>query len=490
MDDEIQLGEMTQAQPETSIRPDEDAHFSTKTVGQIDSDDLAIFVDLDVQRDMEAHALSNTNVELGGVLLGRQFIDHTGKPFVVISDCLRATHFEATKGTFKFTHETWREITRQREGYRPDLEMVGWYHTHPDWGVFLSGMDLFICNNFFNRPLDVALVIDPCKQDRGWFHWTGDSPRAKRQTQGFILTTNRLRCAELEQYANFYNKEPVLNQDPRYTLPSTNSAPVVVMENRRTISEICIAGILVVQFIFLCFFSYTQWFGSKSNSDKQRTLTQTLDANPQLDANVELTPKEEAYREILTAIVTHETGYPQLVDQYTELQISRNQLQSSYQNQQLLIENLTNKNSAFQAALEQQQQAHAQKINEMLETHEKARAELKERFQQSSNLSDDSELSDSPVNQIPPGWYWAIFGGGGLAILATGLLLNQASRKKEVSKSIASPQLSEGSEKPADLNRSSHGPNTPNSPSDASQMFFVDHSQIPSGEKNERELQP
>ena len=69
--------------------------FQTKVVGQTDPDDLAIFVDLDVQRDMEAHALSNTRVELGGVLLGRQFIDHAGKPFVVISDCLRATHFEA-----------------------------------------------------------------------------------------------------------------------------------------------------------------------------------------------------------------------------------------------------------------------------------------------------------------------------------------------------------------------------------------------------------
>jgi proteasome lid subunit RPN8/RPN11 len=38
--------------------------------------------------------------------------------------------------------------------------MVGWYHTHPDWGVFLSSMDMFICDNFFNK-LDVAYVIDP-----------------------------------------------------------------------------------------------------------------------------------------------------------------------------------------------------------------------------------------------------------------------------------------------------------------------------------------
>jgi len=475
MDDEIQLGELAQAEPQTSIRPDQDAHFSTKVVGQTDSDDLAIFVDLDVQRDMEAHALSNTNVELGGVLMGRQFIDHAGKPFVVISDCLRATHFEATKGTFKFTHETWREITRQREGFRPDLEMVGWYHTHPDWGVFLSGMDLFICNNFFNRALDVALVIDPCKQDRGWFHWTTSTPRKKRQTQGFILTTNRLRCAELEQYANFYNKEPVLNQDPRYSLQNTNPSPVVVMENRRTISEISIAGMLVMQFIFLCFLSYNQWSGHKSNSVAPSLTTQSVAAQSQLDANADLSAKENAYREILTTIVAHETGYPQLVDQYTQLRVSQNQLQSSYQNQQLLIDNLTTENSAYQAALDQQQQAHAQKLSELLKTQEKTKEALEKKIQQSPNQDMESKLLSSSLNQIPSAWYWAIFGGVGVVILATGFVINQSGRKNKFNAPVASPLTLEPTEKDSSPN--------------ASQMFFVDHPPITMSEQTDRELQ-
>ena len=475
MDDEIQLGELAQAEPQTSIRPDQDAHFSTKVVGQTDSDDLAIFVDLDVQRDMEAHALSNTNVELGGVLMGRQFIDHAGKPFVVISDCLRATHFEATKGTFKFTHETWREITRQREGFRPDLEMVGWYHTHPDWGVFLSGMDLFICNNFFNRALDVALVIDPCKQDRGWFHWTTSTPRKKRQTQGFILTTNRLRCAELEQYANFYNKEPVLNQDPRYSLQNTNPSPVVVMENRRTISEISIAGMLVMQFIFLCFLSYNQWSGHKSNSVAPSLTTQSVAAQSQLDANADLSAKENAYREILTTIVAHETGYPQLVDQYTQLRVSQNQLQSSYQNQQLLIDNLTTENSAYQAALDQQQQAHAQKLSELLKTHEKTKEALEKKIQQSPNQDMESKLLSSSLNQIPSAWYWAIFGGVGVVILATGFAINQSGRKKEFNAHVASPPT--------------HEPTEENSSPNANQMFFVDRPPNTMSEQTDRELQ-
>ena len=491
MDEEIQLGELALTKPKTSLRPDLDAHFATKIIGQTASDDLAIFVDLDVQRDMESHALSNTDVELGGVLLGRQFIDHDGKPFVIISDSLRATHFEATKGTFKFTHETWREITRQREGFRPDLEMVGWYHTHPDWGVFLSGMDLFICNNFFNRPLDVALVIDPCKQERGWFHWTEDAPPKKRQTRGFILTTNRLRHAELDQYAKFYNKEPVVNQDPRYSLQSTDSPPIVMMENRRTISEISIVGILMMQLIFVCLFAYTHWSDNLTSNVDQLSVTDTVVDNSLTNADAQLSAKENAYREILTAIVSHETGYPQLVDRYAELQISLDQLQSSYQNQQVLIENLISKNSAYQIALDQQQQSHAQKLSETLKSHKKAEEELERNFQQSLDPNSESKnpvsLMDI-INQTPSQWYWAIFGGIGLTMLATGFFWNQAGRKKEPGVLAPSPQLS-SLKNSTDSTRSSPETQTKaeTTPAKAGEMFFVGRREKTNGEQADQE---
>ena len=123
--------------------------------------------------------------------------------------------------------------------------MVGWYHTHPGWSVFLSGMDLFICNNFFNRPLDVALVIDPCKQDRGWFQW--NQQNTTQRTSGFVLTTGRFRQQELNQFARFYNKEPMMNIDPRYSGNSFNNAqaPVTYMDNRKPIYEIAIIAMLL-----------------------------------------------------------------------------------------------------------------------------------------------------------------------------------------------------------------------------------------------------
>jgi hypothetical protein len=53
----------------------------------------------------------------------------------------------------------------------PDDRIVGWYHTHPGFGIFLSEMDLFIQNNFFNEPWQIAYVDDPKGGDRGAFVW-------------------------------------------------------------------------------------------------------------------------------------------------------------------------------------------------------------------------------------------------------------------------------------------------------------------------------
>ena len=167
MDDGIQFGEVEEVSREKRLRPDQNKHYAIVEYESPREGELPVFVDLDTMRDMESHAVTDTSVELGGVLLGGQYEDEDGNPFVLVSDSLRAEHYEATKGSFKFTHETWTTISRQRDEFPDDLQMVGWYHTHPDWGVFLSGMDMFICDNFFNRELDVALVIDPCRGDRG-----------------------------------------------------------------------------------------------------------------------------------------------------------------------------------------------------------------------------------------------------------------------------------------------------------------------------------
>ena len=190
---------------------------------------------------MEDHALSNTAVELGGVLLGGCYEDEQGRPFVVITDSLRAQHYESTKGSFKFTHDTWAAITRERDAFPAELAMVGWYHTHPDWGVFLSGMDMFICDNFFNKKLDVAYVIDPCRGDRGMFQWTGDARHRVRRTGGFFVTASRFRAAELEYYvAELSSTMPAAS--PLRSAAGPTAAPLCIASTARSAAPVARTG--------------------------------------------------------------------------------------------------------------------------------------------------------------------------------------------------------------------------------------------------------
>ena len=139
----------------------------------------------------------------------------TAKPFVVVTDTLRAEHYESTKGSFKFTHDTWEtDHPASATSFRRRLQMVGWYHTHPDWGVFLSGMDMFICDNFFNKPLDVAYVIDPCRQERSFFQWTGDPRQRKRPVSAFYVIASRHRQAEVEQFVRELEGGTKMRTDP------------------------------------------------------------------------------------------------------------------------------------------------------------------------------------------------------------------------------------------------------------------------------------
>jgi proteasome lid subunit RPN8/RPN11 len=200
MDPDIQFGEVEELRPEPRRRPDRDRHFAVCTYGTPAEGDLPIFIDVDVLADIEAHAQSDPDVELGGVLLGGQFKDQDGSPFVLVVDSLRAQHYENSRGHFKFTHDTWTHISRQRDEFSDDLQMVGWYHTHPNWGVFLSGMDRFICENFFNRPLDVALVVDPLRGDRGWFYWDHGGREKLPRVKGFSVIASRFRRRELQTY--------------------------------------------------------------------------------------------------------------------------------------------------------------------------------------------------------------------------------------------------------------------------------------------------
>jgi len=127
-----------------------------------------------------ARAEEDPDREIGGVLVGRLRRD-SGGPFVRVETTVDALHAEEKSTELTFTHETWAHIHEVMDREHPDREIVGWYHTHPGFGVFLSDRDEFIHRSFFDSPHQVALVYDPQSREHGIFAWHEDEPERCRR---------------------------------------------------------------------------------------------------------------------------------------------------------------------------------------------------------------------------------------------------------------------------------------------------------------------
>jgi proteasome lid subunit RPN8/RPN11 len=141
-----------------------------RTFGEIENDDVKVFIKQDVYIALEKLAASDTSKELGSIILGTCCL-RQGRTHVIISEYVEAKYTDASASRLTFTHETWDYIHNVHETRYPDQKIVGWQHTHPGFGVFLSNYDMFIHENFFNLPFQVAYVIDPIKNHRGFFQW-------------------------------------------------------------------------------------------------------------------------------------------------------------------------------------------------------------------------------------------------------------------------------------------------------------------------------
>ena len=115
-------------------------------------------------------------LEMGGLLIGH--IDHKGNNVVVCGFFPKQT--EASPGYCEFDGGALAmamdacDIANSRCGgpHTPDIQIIGWIHTHPDIGIFLSGIDIDTFGSLrANRPDGriVAVVVDPLREEHGVF---------------------------------------------------------------------------------------------------------------------------------------------------------------------------------------------------------------------------------------------------------------------------------------------------------------------------------
>jgi len=111
-------------------------------------------------KQMLAHTQRNLDAEIGGILLGQVFRSDKGV-VTVLTEAVAAARTNAGLGHVTFSHETWADLYQYLESLATDADIVGWYHTHPGFGVFFSSQDRFIQDNFFGGAGQVGIVVDP-----------------------------------------------------------------------------------------------------------------------------------------------------------------------------------------------------------------------------------------------------------------------------------------------------------------------------------------
>jgi proteasome lid subunit RPN8/RPN11 len=119
-----------------------------------------------VLQQIRQHARSSMRAEICGILIGSAADGVTRVTARIVGEGASQGGAHVT-----FTQDTWEHIYKVKDAEFPSESIVGWYHSHPGFGIFLSDYDLFIHENFFNALHQVAWVFDPHSDEEGCFGW-------------------------------------------------------------------------------------------------------------------------------------------------------------------------------------------------------------------------------------------------------------------------------------------------------------------------------
>jgi proteasome lid subunit RPN8/RPN11 len=145
-----------------------------------------VFIHSDALESLKQYAASDLSYELGGVLVGRT-AKASSRMFVEVRDFIPARKGVSRRASFEFTNEAQAVIHEEMQARFPKSRIVGWFHTHPGYGVFLSSADQFIDQHYFCEHYHIAMVLDPTRPDvdTGIFVWNEDKSRVR--VHGFLI---------------------------------------------------------------------------------------------------------------------------------------------------------------------------------------------------------------------------------------------------------------------------------------------------------------
>ena len=182
-----------------------------------------IYADEAVLERIMAHAAEQPGRECFGLLLGNAYRDEArGILWMHLQDSVAARSVSATAATVEVSTDEFQrlndEVDRIREHTDDNVRKIGWYHSHPDIGVFMSKTDRNNQERFYPQEWQIALVVDPVRDEMGFFQG------AQSQACRFAIVNKKREEAVFEEIT-----------EPRYEIPSDRpAAPLYPRKPRRS----------------------------------------------------------------------------------------------------------------------------------------------------------------------------------------------------------------------------------------------------------------
>ncbi|MCP4763055.1 MAG: hypothetical protein GY870_14865 [archaeon] len=134
---------------------------------------LDIYIKEKIFNQIKKHCRNGGELEVFGYLVGEVF-EWDNKQYIIIEEEL---FIEESGDSSKYSiqqlegfapkfHKRLEELRHER---KKQFVIVGWWHSHPDYGCFLSTMDVTTTRYFFSENYHVALVCDPIRDELSFF---------------------------------------------------------------------------------------------------------------------------------------------------------------------------------------------------------------------------------------------------------------------------------------------------------------------------------
>ncbi|MCK4445337.1 MAG: hypothetical protein KAW09_12385 [Thermoplasmata archaeon] len=133
-----------------------------------------LYISKKAEEKIRNHSIrfGDEGIEVMGLLLGEVF-EHVGTEYTIVRD-VATSSLEASEVSVKFDKGKMGELFDQLDGSGFDYMIVGWYHSHPGHGCFMSPRDLDTQKSMFSESFHCALVVDPLNSEIEAYTLDGD----------------------------------------------------------------------------------------------------------------------------------------------------------------------------------------------------------------------------------------------------------------------------------------------------------------------------